>query len=286
MMHLFINALAASAGGGLTYIRNVVPRLGERPDVRATVLVPPALRAELGDWPRIEFLHAPALAGAARLARAAGVAADGPAQRGPSAACDRQLRALAFARAPGPAQPERALHFRRFSERPPPPRGLPPLARYPGEGGIGQRVDSAGRDHRSAQRGLCPRTARMDRQGRARHPPRLRSRGLYRRPVSPAPADAGQAGGGVGRPAAAVREPLQLLPELRDIDPGAALAARKAGAAQGAAGPDLPPPLRRQSRILPGRLGRRTGPRTGSCGERHRAGRSPLQSSAPRVPGL
>ncbi len=66
MMHLFINALAASAGGGLTYIRNVVPRLGERPDVRATVLVPPALRAELGDWPRIEFLHAPALAGTAR----------------------------------------------------------------------------------------------------------------------------------------------------------------------------------------------------------------------------
>src|SRR5208282_3334310 len=27
MIHLFINALAASAGGGLTYIRNVLPRL-------------------------------------------------------------------------------------------------------------------------------------------------------------------------------------------------------------------------------------------------------------------
>ena len=66
MMHLFINALAASAGGGLTYIRNIVPHLGGRSGIRATVLVNASLRAELGDWPSIEFLEAPALAGTAR----------------------------------------------------------------------------------------------------------------------------------------------------------------------------------------------------------------------------
>jgi len=39
VIHLFINALAASAGGGLTYIRNVVPYLAARTDVHTTVLV-------------------------------------------------------------------------------------------------------------------------------------------------------------------------------------------------------------------------------------------------------
>lgn len=46
-MHLFINALAASAGGGLTYVRNVLPRLADRDDARATVLVGTTLRDEL-----------------------------------------------------------------------------------------------------------------------------------------------------------------------------------------------------------------------------------------------
>lgn len=39
MIHLFINALAASAGGGLTYVRNVLPRLAGRNSVRTTVLL-------------------------------------------------------------------------------------------------------------------------------------------------------------------------------------------------------------------------------------------------------
>jgi glycosyltransferase involved in cell wall biosynthesis len=47
MIHLFINAISASAGGGLTYIRNVVPELASRDDVRATVLVGDALCAEM-----------------------------------------------------------------------------------------------------------------------------------------------------------------------------------------------------------------------------------------------
>jgi glycosyltransferase involved in cell wall biosynthesis len=45
-MHLFINSLAASAGGGLTYIRNVLPLLGERPDLQITVVLPAGLRQE------------------------------------------------------------------------------------------------------------------------------------------------------------------------------------------------------------------------------------------------
>lgn len=47
MIHLFINALAASAGGGLTYVRNVLPRLALRNDVCATVTLPAGLQHEL-----------------------------------------------------------------------------------------------------------------------------------------------------------------------------------------------------------------------------------------------
>ena len=47
MIHLFINALAASAGGGLTYVRNVLPQFAARNDVRVTVLLSSALRTEL-----------------------------------------------------------------------------------------------------------------------------------------------------------------------------------------------------------------------------------------------
>ena len=38
MMHLFVNALAATAGGGITYVRNIVPQLADRPGVRATLV--------------------------------------------------------------------------------------------------------------------------------------------------------------------------------------------------------------------------------------------------------
>lgn len=37
-MRLFIHALGASAGGGLTYLRNVVPHLAARPDIEVSVL--------------------------------------------------------------------------------------------------------------------------------------------------------------------------------------------------------------------------------------------------------
>jgi glycosyltransferase involved in cell wall biosynthesis len=57
MMHLFINALAASAGGGLTYIRNVVPHLARRDKLRATILLDARLARELQTSANITFLE-------------------------------------------------------------------------------------------------------------------------------------------------------------------------------------------------------------------------------------
>jgi glycosyltransferase involved in cell wall biosynthesis len=57
MMHLFINSLAASAGGGLTYIRNVIPHLAAATGVRVTVALSPGLRPEFTGSNNIEFLE-------------------------------------------------------------------------------------------------------------------------------------------------------------------------------------------------------------------------------------
>jgi len=54
-MHLFLNCLAASAGGGLTYLRNVVPYLSARTGVRTTVAASAHLQRELGDLPNIAW---------------------------------------------------------------------------------------------------------------------------------------------------------------------------------------------------------------------------------------
>ena len=66
MIHLFINALAASAGGGLTYVRNVVPNLEARQDVRATVLLRSDLRDEFVATQRVTFLDQAVSGGTAR----------------------------------------------------------------------------------------------------------------------------------------------------------------------------------------------------------------------------
>lgn len=55
MMHLFVNSLAASAGGGLTYIRNVLPELAARPELRVTVLLNSGLREEFRSFSNIAF---------------------------------------------------------------------------------------------------------------------------------------------------------------------------------------------------------------------------------------
>ena len=57
MIHLFINALAASAGGGLTYIRNVVPHLARSERARATVLLDARLARELQPSSNLTFLE-------------------------------------------------------------------------------------------------------------------------------------------------------------------------------------------------------------------------------------
>jgi len=57
MIHLFINALSASAGGGLTYVRNVLPRMANRDDVRTTLLVGEMLRGEIAESTRVTVLN-------------------------------------------------------------------------------------------------------------------------------------------------------------------------------------------------------------------------------------
>lgn len=56
-MHLFFNALAASAGAGLTYVRNIIPVLSARADTRATIALSPQLHKEFGEFPNVTFLE-------------------------------------------------------------------------------------------------------------------------------------------------------------------------------------------------------------------------------------
>ena len=57
MMRLFVNALAASAGGGLTYIRNVLPYLAVRPDLHSIVTLTSDLRTQLAPSSNLEFVE-------------------------------------------------------------------------------------------------------------------------------------------------------------------------------------------------------------------------------------
>jgi glycosyltransferase involved in cell wall biosynthesis len=64
MMRLFINALAANAGGGLTYIRNVVPHLAEVPDLFSIIALSPDLRQEFSGFANnVDFLEFRAIPG-------------------------------------------------------------------------------------------------------------------------------------------------------------------------------------------------------------------------------
>jgi glycosyltransferase involved in cell wall biosynthesis len=65
MIHVFINALSASAGGGLTYVRNVVPLLAVRNDVRVTLFFGDGLCSEIRESDRMKILEEsyPATAG-------------------------------------------------------------------------------------------------------------------------------------------------------------------------------------------------------------------------------
>jgi glycosyltransferase involved in cell wall biosynthesis len=68
MIRLFINGLAASAGGGLTYLRNVIPQLARRRDAETIVLLNSALRREFKEAANISFVEIPAADGAVRRA--------------------------------------------------------------------------------------------------------------------------------------------------------------------------------------------------------------------------
>jgi glycosyltransferase involved in cell wall biosynthesis len=57
MIHLFVDASAASSGSGPTYVRNVVPQLAARTDLRSTVLVSPLLRQEFQDQSNVSFVE-------------------------------------------------------------------------------------------------------------------------------------------------------------------------------------------------------------------------------------
>jgi glycosyltransferase involved in cell wall biosynthesis len=65
MMRLFLNCIAASAGSGLTYVRNVVPHLAASPGLRTTICLSPQLRKELGNPANISFIEKEIPAGAA-----------------------------------------------------------------------------------------------------------------------------------------------------------------------------------------------------------------------------
>ncbi len=66
MTHIFINALAASAGGGLTYVRNVVPLFAERSGACATLLADASLAREFHDLRNVDCIEWDNSGGAAR----------------------------------------------------------------------------------------------------------------------------------------------------------------------------------------------------------------------------
>ena len=71
MIHLFLDASAASSGSGPTYVRNVVPHLAARPDLRSTILIAPFLRQEFHDQSNVSFVEFAdeSVGGAARFVR-------------------------------------------------------------------------------------------------------------------------------------------------------------------------------------------------------------------------
>jgi glycosyltransferase involved in cell wall biosynthesis len=54
-VHLFLNALAASAASGFTYVRNVAPYLRRHSDIKATILTSGLLRGEFSDSSNVSF---------------------------------------------------------------------------------------------------------------------------------------------------------------------------------------------------------------------------------------
>jgi len=64
-MHIFLNALGATCASGWTYVRNVIPHLSQRADVRTTVLMKRQLRQGLTDSANVSVLDIDPAANAA-----------------------------------------------------------------------------------------------------------------------------------------------------------------------------------------------------------------------------
>src|SRR5215831_8927480 len=56
MMRLFLNCLGASAGGGLTYLRNVLPSLSGRSEIRTTVAAAAGLQQEFASIRNVNWV--------------------------------------------------------------------------------------------------------------------------------------------------------------------------------------------------------------------------------------
>lgn len=69
MMRLLLNGLAASAGGGLTYLRNVIPHFSVRSDIETIVAMNHGLRQEFRAQPGISVLELDVAAGTAQRVR-------------------------------------------------------------------------------------------------------------------------------------------------------------------------------------------------------------------------
>lgn len=54
-MRLFLNGLAASAGGGLTYLRNVLPHLSRQTQVHTTIAAGPVVQREFAGLPNLSW---------------------------------------------------------------------------------------------------------------------------------------------------------------------------------------------------------------------------------------
>jgi len=66
MRHVFLNGVGASAGAGLTYLYNVIPRLSSRCGVQTTVALQPQLREQFNRFPNVKVLDADIPAGTMR----------------------------------------------------------------------------------------------------------------------------------------------------------------------------------------------------------------------------
>jgi glycosyltransferase involved in cell wall biosynthesis len=66
MRHVFLNGVGASAGAGLTYLYNVIPRLSSEFRVQTTVALQPQLRREFNRFPNVKVLDADVPAGIVR----------------------------------------------------------------------------------------------------------------------------------------------------------------------------------------------------------------------------